>query len=68
MKQQCVDKAFPGLHRGVVRGAARTSTSAYFYPLEENWGSGDHEMICYVSPVGGGTVTQSYRIAQPSAS
>lgn len=67
VKQQCVDKAFAG-YVGAPFDSRQDIDIGYFYPLEENWGSGDREMICYVSPVGGGTVTESFRIAQPSGS
>ncbi len=67
VKQECVDTAFAG-YVGAPFDSRQDIDIGYFYPLEENWGSGDREMICYVSPVGGGTVTQSFRIAQPSGS
>jgi Septum formation len=67
VQQQCVDVEFPA-YVGATYDSREDLRIGYIYPLEENWGSGDHEMICYVSPVGGGTVTESFRVAQPSAS
>jgi hypothetical protein len=67
VKQACVDEAFPA-YIGATFESREDLDIGYFYPLEDNWGSGDHEMICYISPVGGGTVTQSFRLAQPAPS
>lgn len=35
----------------------------YYYPLEEGWGDGDREVICYVVRVDGATMTQSVKAA-----
>jgi hypothetical protein len=36
----------------------------YFYPLEDGWGKGDRQMICYLTPLPEGTtVTVSYKKA-----
>ena len=48
---ECVDKAFPTYTGHVVRPRDDIDIG-YFYPLEENWGKGDRQMICYVTPVG----------------
>ena len=66
VKQECLDREFPA-YIGASFETREDVDIGYFYPLEENWGSGDHEMICYLSPVGGGTVTQSFRLVQPSS-
>jgi hypothetical protein len=35
--------------------------AGYFYPLEDGWKQGDHEMVCYLLPTAGGKVSASYR-------
>jgi hypothetical protein len=36
---------------------------SYFFPTEEGWGKGDHEMTCILVPAAGGEVSVSYRAA-----
>jgi hypothetical protein len=37
----------------------------WFAPTEASWGDGDHEVVCYLTPVDGGMTSQSYRDANP---
>ena len=46
---ECVDKAFP-TYTGTAALDREDLDIGYFYPLEENWGKGDRQMICYLSP------------------
>jgi hypothetical protein len=66
VKSECVDKAFPA-YIGASFESRTDLDIGYFYPLEENWTSGDRQMICYVTPVAGGTVTKSYRVGQATS-
>lgn len=66
VKSECVDKAFP-TYIGASFESREDLDIGYFYPLEENWGEGDRQMICYVTPVGGADVTESYRVGQPAS-
>ena len=38
-------------------------TWGYFYPIEEGWDEGDHEIACYLLRVDEGPMTASYRLA-----
>ena len=62
---ECVDKAFP-TYTGTAALDRDDIDIGYFYPLEENWGKGERQMICYVTPVGVDSVTSSYRQGQAS--
>lgn len=33
----------------------------YYYPLEEGWNQGDHQVICYAARVDGATMTESVK-------
>ena len=37
----------------------------WFAPTEGSWEDGDHEVLCYLTPVDGGMTSQSYRDANP---
>jgi len=39
--------------------------AGYFSPTAESWRLADREVMCYLTPVGGGTTTQSYKDANP---
>jgi hypothetical protein len=62
---ECVDKAFP-TYTGTAALDRDDIAIGYFYPLEENWGKGERQMICYITPVGVDSVTSSYRQGQAS--
>jgi hypothetical protein len=64
---ECVDKAFP-TYTGTIYNDRDDIDIGYFYPLEANWGKGERQMICYLTPVGVDTVTSSYRQGQASPS
>lgn len=62
VRRECVDRAFPAFV-GDSFDAREDIDLGFFYPREEGWSRGDREMVCYVSPVGGGPVSASYRAA-----
>ena len=63
---ECITKGFPA-YTGTTYDTRQDVDIGYFYPVEENWGKGDRGMVCYLSPVGGGTITSSYRVGQPAS-
>jgi hypothetical protein len=56
---ECVGKAFKS-YTGDEYDSRQDVGVAYFTPTEEGWGKGDHQMICYLTPAGGGNVSTSF--------
>ncbi|HEY4188810.1 MAG TPA: septum formation family protein [Candidatus Limnocylindrales bacterium] len=63
----CVNNAFP-TYTGTAYDSRDDLDIGYFYPLEENWGKGERQMICYLTPVGVDSVTASYKQGQAAPS
>lgn len=62
VEQQCIGTDFVA-YTGDDYATRQDVGVGYLYPLEDGWGSGDREMTCYLSPIGGGKVNASYRKA-----
>jgi Septum formation len=56
----CIDNAFAA-YVGDSFDARQDIDIGYFFPQEDGWNSGDRGMICYLTPISGGTVSVSYR-------
>lgn len=57
---QCTGDAFAE-YVGAAYDSREDVGAGYFYPLEDGWRQGDHEMVCYLVPTDGGRVSTSYR-------
>jgi hypothetical protein len=56
----CLGGAFQA-YTGMTFEDAAAIEADYFRPVEDGWAAGDHEVICFLFPAGGGEVSQSYR-------
>ena len=48
-------------YTGQTFEAAAAIDASYFSPTTDGWKSGDHEIVCYLTPAGGGTISTSYK-------
>ncbi len=59
---ECIDTAF-ATYVGDTFEARQDLDVGYFFPQQDGWKDGDRGMICYLTPISGGTVNASYRAA-----
>lgn len=56
----CLGTAFEQ-YTGLVFEDAAAIEADYFRPAEAGWTAGDHEVVCFLFPAGGGQISESYR-------
>lgn len=59
-KNTCLGSAFT-TYTGVSYDASQDIDAGYFTPTAKSWPDGDREVICYLTPAAGGTISKSYK-------
>jgi Septum formation len=62
VQTECVDHAFAD-YVGASFDSRQDIDLGYLYPQSDGWASGDRQMICYLTPASGGTVSAPFRAA-----
>ncbi len=60
--EHCLGQAFTD-YVGMTYEAADAIVVGWFSPTVSGWSDGDKEVVCYLAPAAGGTVSVSYRKA-----